>query len=135
MSKRIFTREQVDELSRNSSVRRCSERSITYDHEFKMLAVKKYEDEGLGAAQIFREAGFDLDVIGKDAPNYQMKEWRRIFKAKGIEGLAAETRGRSGRPKTKGVADADKIERLEATVAYLKAENAFLARLRARRTE
>jgi len=59
-----------------------------------------------------------------------------LFKAKGIEGLRVNARGRlaRGRPKTRG-SDADKIKWLEAKVAYLKAENAFLAKLRAARAE
>lgn len=58
----------------------------------------------------------------------------------GAEGLLTETRGRAtgsrrGRPKVRGVTDGEKIERLEATVAYLRAENDFLAKLRAKRRE
>ncbi len=53
-----------------------------------------------------------------------------------MEGLA-ETRGKgsSGRPRTKNLSDTDKIKRLETQVAYLKAENDFLAKLRAKRAE
>ena len=50
-----------------------------------------------------------------------------------------ENRGKGrggGRPKTKGITPEDRIKRLEAENAYLKAENDFLAKLRAkRRTE
>jgi hypothetical protein len=38
-----------------------------------------------------------------------------------------------GRPKTKNLSDKEKIEYLETKVAYLKAENDFLAKLRAQR--
>ena len=138
MSKRRFTQEQVLELLKNVNVAKSSEKAITYSKDFKIRAVKQYHEDGLGARQIFRNAGFDLDVIGKGQPKSLMQDWNRIYKTKGVIGLATETRGKGsggGRPKTKNVTDADKIQRLEAAVAYLKAENDFLAKLRARRRE
>lgn len=138
MNKRIFTQEQIEELSKNVHVWRCSEKSVTYCGDFKVLAVKRYEAEGIPPSQIFKEAGFDVSIIGKDVPDDRMYRWRKVVKTKGIQGLATESRGkagRGGRPKTKNLTDADTIERLEATVAYLKAENDFLAKLRAKRRE
>jgi len=133
MSKRMFTKEQVKDLGKNKNVSKCSEKSITYSKDFKMKAVKQYGEEGITSSEIFRQAGFDLVIIGKDIPKQSLKRWNRAFKAKGLNGLA-ELRGKSGgggRPKTKNLTDADKIKRLEVEVAYLKAENDFLAKLRA----
>lgn len=140
MSKRRFTAEQVADLLKNKNIAKCSEKSITYRQDFKIKAVQRYYDEGISAKQIFQEAGFDLKVIGKDKPKSCLQDWRRIFKTKGSNGLLIENRGKSsggnkGRPKTKGLTDAKKIEWLEAKVAYLKAENDFLAKLRAKRAE
>lgn len=136
MNKRVFTQEQIDDLSRNVHVRKCSKKSVTYSGDFKVMAVKRYEEEGVPPSQIFREAGFDLSVIGKDVPDDRMLRWRKVVKTKGLGGLATETRGKGGgRPKTKNLSETEKIERLEATVAYLKAENDFLAKLRAKRRE
>ena len=136
MSKRIFTVEQIKDLSQNKSVVRCSERSITYDQAFKIMAVRRYLEDGLPARQIFDEAGLPVSVVGLHAAQDCLGDWVRIFKAHGVGGLNHETRGRGGgRPRTKGVTDADTIKRLEATVAYLKAENHFLAKLRAKRAE
>ena len=140
MSKRIFIREQIEELLKNKNVAGCSERSITYSKHFKIRAVKLYNECGLTSAEIFKQAGFDRNMIGKDQPKECLKRWNRIYRAKGERGLDIETRGRSGgRPKkpkdTKDTSDTDKIKRLEAEVAYLKAENDFLANLRARRAE
>ena len=77
-------------------------------------------------------------MIGRKKPKSLIRDWNRIFKEKGLDGLKTETRGRGsggGRPKTRDLTDADKIKRLEAQVAYLKAENDFLAKLRAKRAE
>jgi transposase-like protein len=135
MSKRTFTKEQIWQLSQNSFVSKCSEKSVTYSSEFKLLAVKRYEEEGLTASQIFLEAGIDPEIVGKNVPNDRLSVWRRIVRTKGIDGLK-ESRGQDGgRPKTRGLSDADRIEYLETQIAYLKAENAFLAKLRAKHRE
>ena len=131
MSKRIFSKDQINELSKNENVARCSERSITYAKAFKIRAVRQYE-AGLTSREIFEDGGFDSEITGKEKPKECLKAWNKIYKAKGTAGLAVETRGRGGgRPKTKELTDADKIKRLETEVAYLKAENDFLAKLRA----
>ena len=133
MSKRIFNEGQINELLQNPHVARCSDRSITYTKEFKILAVRQYAD-GLTAKQIFREAGFDIELIGNSVPHHRLLCWRRKYQIKGVIGLSNDERGHShkgGRPKTKGLTDIDKIKRLEIENAYLKAENDFLAKLRA----
>ena len=138
MSKRRFNKEQINKLLKNKNVSKCSEKSISYAHKFKIAAVKRYNEDGLPASKIFKEAGFDLYLIGKDAPNGCLRCWRRAYAAKGESELLIETRGRGkggGRPKTKNITEADRIKWLTAEVAYLKAENDFLAKLRAKRTE
>lgn len=130
MSKRIFTTEQIEKLSKNPNVRRCSERSVTYCQDFKIRALRQYYDNDLPSSEIFLLAGLDPAVIGKEQPKALLKAWRKIHHMKGDAGLV-ETRGKgSGRPRTKGVTEADRIKGLEAENAYLKAENAFLAKLR-----
>lgn len=136
MSKRRFTTEQIENLRKNVNIAKCSDKAITYGKDFKVRAVKQYRDEGVSAKQIFKEAGFDLNVIGKNKPKECLRQWRWIFKIKGAPGLMTETRGRGGgRPRVKELTDKKKIEYLEAKVAYLKAENDFLAKLRAKRAE
>ena len=67
MSKRIFTKEEVVEISKNINVLRCSERSITYAKDFKINAVKLYE-QGLPPIEIFIRFGFDIRIIGRKTP-------------------------------------------------------------------
>lgn len=136
MSKRRFTKEEIEFLSKNENVSKCSEKAITYRNAFKVKAVTQYK-EGKSSKDIFTEAGFNLRMIGKDNPKEHLKQWNKIVKTKGLEHLRKETRGRNGgRPKKpKDLTDTDKIKRLEAEVAYLKAENDFLIKLRAKRAE
>jgi len=138
MSKIIYTEEEVRGLRSNLNVGKCSCRSISYSRDFKLKAVKQYNEEGLSSSEIFRQAGFDLRLIGTDKPKECLKRWKRKYRLKGPVGLEIETRGgyRSGdRFKTKGLTEPERIKRLEAEVTYLKAENDFLAKLRAKRAE
>lgn len=135
MSKRIFTEKEIEYLLKNKHIKRCSERSVMFSKEFKTDAIRLYE-QGLTPTEIFGQAELDLSVIGRDRPKGYLRDWRRVVRKKGLEGLS-EVRGKNsqGRPKTKNLTVADKIKRLEAEVVYLKAENDFLAKLRAKRTE
>lgn len=140
MNKRRFSIEQINELTGNKNVAKCSEKSISYTSAFKIKAVKQYNEEGLVPNQIFKEAGLDLRLIGKHNPKDCLRLWRKIYEAKGEEGLSTENRGKSkggggGRPKTKFKDEKEKIKYLEAENAYLKAENDFLAKLRGLRRE
>ena len=102
MSKRIFTKEQIEILLQNPNVVGSSERSIAYHKDFKILAVKKYL-EGLPALKIFKQAGFDIDMIGRDTPRGCLRRWRKIFKKRGEAGLRVDGRGEhklGGRPKS-----------------------------------
>lgn len=135
MSKRIFNEEEIETLKSNPNVKNCSERSISYSNNFKIKAVKQYE-EGMTPKEIFNIAGFDWKIIGKDTPKGCLRSWKRVYKKKGIIGLQTETRGRGGGRKKKiEFIGKDRIKRLEAEVAYLKAENDFLIKLRAKRSK
>jgi transposase-like protein len=134
MNRRIFTGEQINELLKNDNISACTESTITYNKDFKLKAVRLYKD-GVGSREIFRRAGFDLDIIGKATPKDCLRRWVKTWNEKGEGGLKVETRGGPRPPKPKDLSDADKIKRLEAEIAYLKAENDFLAKLRAKRAE
>jgi len=131
-----FNPEQITELLRNEHINKCSSKSITYNKDFKLLAVQQYI-EGMTASQIFRGAGLPVELVGEHVPNNCLKRWRKTFKAKGIAGLIIEKRGRvtgsqRGRPRTKNMPDSERIKRLEIENAYLKAKYDFLVKLRAK---
>jgi hypothetical protein len=135
MSNRIFTKEQIEVLKDNPNVSNCSDRSILYSKDFKIEAIKQYK-EGLTGREIFEIAGFDWKIIGRDTPKACLKRWNKIYKKKGIAGLEKDFRGiNGGRKKKIEIIEKDKIKRLEAEVAYLKAENDFLIKLRAKRAK
>ena len=132
----MFTSGQIKKLLKNENVAKCSTKSITYSKKFKLGAIKLY-GQGLTSSEIFRQSGFDFSVISRDQPKECLRRWNNIFRKKGLEGLS-EVRGQNSikiKSKTKDLNDADKIKRLEIEIAYLKAENDFLAKLRAKRKE
>ena len=136
MSRLKYTPDQIAALNSNPNVARCNENTIVYDRKFKIAAVKKRLEVGLTPKQIFEEAGFDLYVIGEYIPKQRLKLWKNIYQTKGPEGLMSEARGKGGgRPRKQWSSDAERVKYLEAQVAYLKAENDFLAKLRAKRAE
>jgi hypothetical protein len=125
-------------LLRNPNVTRCSAKSISYSPAFRVSAVKLQDEGGLTATEIFREAGFDIDVIGRETSHDRLKHWKRIIRRRGWTALAKDSRGRKdGKddPTSEALTDAEKIKWLEARVAYLKAENDFLIKLRSGKTE
>lgn len=127
-----FSSEEIAELKRNPCVFNCTAKSVHYTYEFKRSALKLHA-EGIGPKEIWRRAGFDVSKWKKNYFVLTLKDWRKIVARDGEEGLnklggLQYDRG----PKS---TDRDKLKRLELQVKYLQAENAFLARLRAKRAE
>jgi len=132
MSKRILTKEQIKMLQQNPNVGRCSPKSITYNKDFKVKAIKQYL-EGFSPNEIFKKANFNLEIIGSATPKNCLHSWKKTFKKNGVDALITETRGKGGgggRPKKNWKDEKEKIKYLEAKVAYLEAKNDFLAKLR-----
>ena len=127
----MFNQEQINELLKNKNVDKCSPKSITYSGKFKLKAVKQYYDEGYSPNMIFKEAGFDLILIGDENIKGCLKRWKHIYNNKGELELIKENRGgQGGRPRTKYKNDKQKIAYLETKIAYLKEENHFLKKMK-----
>jgi transposase-like protein len=127
MSKRIFSEGELETLRNNPNVAKCSSKSITFSKDFKLKAVKTYYEDGQSANIIFRQAGFDLAVIGRTTPKFRLRDWKKIYKTKGETALNTESRGRGGGRRSK---QDDDVEYLQAKIAYLEAENSFLKKLK-----
>jgi transposase-like protein len=132
MKRKKFTDQEKQELLKNANILKIGVCGITYNPAFKIQAIDKYQ-QGKLPIQIFNEAGFDLQIIGKEQPRSCLKRWRKTSKEKGKEGLISETRGSSRggcRPMTKPLSIEDEIKQLESRNAYLEAENDFLKKLK-----
>jgi transposase-like protein len=121
MERTKYTESQMKALSANKNIAHASRASVVYKKAFKQEAMRLYNEGGLSAVEIFRNAGFDLNAIGKRAPNRLMNQWRKALRSE-PEKITDPLKHPN-----------NNLEMLRSQVAYLKAENHFLARLRARR--
>lgn len=130
MSKRIFTMEEQEVLRNNPNVVSCSEKSITFIPAFKQQAVRKHK-EGMTPQSIFAIAGVPVSLIGNRTPNSLLKRWIAIEQKWGIDALLTDGRGKHGKMgrRRKERVDKSKMTKDER-IAYLEAENDFLAQLR-----
>jgi transposase-like protein len=124
--------EEIERLNKHPCVVRCFPRAIKYTYEFKKRALELF-NQGVTSKEIWRRSGFDLSTWRKTYTKDCLKEWRLVVKKKGFEGLNKDDK--QGRSVEKEPSDAKKIKRLELQIKYLKAENDFLAKLRAKRAE
>jgi len=90
MSKIIFNEHQCRQIEANPNVASVSDRSIQYTADFKLKAVQA-NLQGKGPVQIFREAGFDLELIGIKKAKSAISRWKKLEKAEArIQLLEAE---------------------------------------------
>lgn len=129
---RNFSELEMRILASNPNVLRVTDKGITYQPEFKLHAVNS-QAKGRTPTQIFLDAGFDINLIGKDKPKDCLRRWRQVYTALGENGLLQERRGSqsTGRQPTKELTVEDKLRRAEAKVKLLEAENEFLKKLEA----
>ena len=69
-----FTQEQIEILLKNPYVESINSNTIKFTSEFKELAMQK-DKEGISALQIFKDAGVDLDILGKETPKTSIRNW------------------------------------------------------------
>lgn len=125
MSKKIFTPEQMNELSTNKYVKNITEKGITYTDEYKEHFIKERE-KGKLVSQIFEESGFDTEVLGSDRISSCGKRWKKAYDEKGAYGLQDSRKNSSGRPCKRELTTEEIIAKKDAQIELLKMENEFL---------
>jgi putative transposase len=130
MADRLFDPEAQARILQNKNVLRVSETTITYCPAFKVEAVRA-DLAGKPPHLIFIDAGFDLDLVGRQIPRRCLMRWRAIFTQRGEEGLRNDQRGRhaAGRPAEGVLTVEERLRRAEARVRYLEKENELLKKL------
>lgn len=97
-----------------------------YPFEFKLDAVRRVIDQGATAQQVAHEYGLSSDKL--------VQSWVRAYRRDGEDGLRPKPKGRpptiSGAPAAGDMSD---LARLEQENLRLRAENAYLKKLRALR--
>jgi len=128
MSKKTFTVEEVELLSKNKYVQSVSEKSITYSNEFKIHFIAESK-KGKTSRLIFEEAGFDIGIIGERRCEVAGARWRKAFKDKGVLGLDDTRKHNSGAKLKRELSKDEIIARKDAEIEYLKTEVEMLKKL------
>ncbi|MBK5243338.1 IS3 family transposase [Clostridium sp.] len=128
MSKKIFTNKDILSLSKNRYVKKISEKGITYTDEFKSLFIVEL---GMGkfVSRIFQDAGFDIDMLGRDRIQSARKRWRKAYKESGELGLRDTRKFSSGRPLKRELTLEEIITKKDAEIEYWKAEAELLKKI------
>jgi len=130
MNAHALSREELKRFRSNPWVRRVSESGRIYYTKAFIAHAFERKREGYTPKTIFTEAGIPLHKFRPEYPKERIKQW--LIRRKKAQ--AAPPRHR-GRPTKRPDAPEERLRFLEAQVAYLRAENAFLAELRAQRAE
>lgn len=128
LSKKLFTEEEVEMLSRNHNVKNVSMKEITYTDEFKRIFIAE-DQKGKFPREIFDDHGFDIDILGLTRIKSAAKRWRAAYMKDGICGLSDSRKERSGRLTAKELSIEEKYSRLEIQINLLKAENELLKKI------
>jgi transposase len=128
MSKKLFSVKEIKKLSSNKYVKSVSEKGITYSEEFKRIFISENE-KGKLPRQIFKECGFDIEIVGTRRIKSSADRWRAAYRKNGVHGLQDTRNGNSGRPSERKLSLEEKYKRLEAQNNLLKAENELLKKL------
>jgi len=129
MSKKLFTEKEIKILSKNKNVLKVSSKSIVYALEFKEKFIEEYS-KGKLPRIIFEENGFNIEIIGIKRVEQSAQRWEKSYNKEGLLGLKDSREHSSGRPKSRELTDAEKMEKLEAKIRLLEIENEFLKKLK-----
>ena len=117
MGVHYFSDEQVEELRMNPYVDKVSNKAITYSETYKQYFIHEL-NQGKFPTQIFREAGFDTQVLGKERIQSFSRRVRKM--AERIDGFTDLRTQHSGRRSTKERTPDEEIAYLKHQVALQK---------------
>ena len=121
MSKKLFTDVQVKKLSKNKQIKNVTNKEITYTNEFKYKLVKECENYKKFPQEVFRECGIDPEIVGKGRIEASAHRWRKQLN---YIGKITDTKTtNSGNTLKRELSDKEKLERAEARIKLLEAEN------------
>ncbi len=124
MSKILFTDAQVKKLSKNKWIKNITNKEITYTDEFKYKLVKECENYKRFPQDIFKECGLDPEIVGIVRIQNSAYRWRKQLNS--IGKITDTRKGASGRHLEHELSDKEKLERAEAKIKLLEAENELL---------
>jgi hypothetical protein len=97
MSKKLFSHDEILNLSNNNYVKTVNEKWITYTDEFKTLFIIKHVKRKI-PVRIFEDAGFDIAIIGNHRILSTSKRWRLSYRESSDLGLRYTRKFSTRRP-------------------------------------
>ena len=124
MSKILFTDIQVKKLSKNKWIKNITNKGITYTNEFKYKLVKECENYKKFPQDVFRKCGINPEIVGKARIRNVAYKWRKKINSTGE--ITDTRKTNSGNTLKRELSDKEKLERAEAKIKLLEAENELL---------
>lgn len=124
MSKILFTDDQVKKLNKNKWIKNITNKGITYTDEFKYKLVKECENYKKFPQDVFRECEIDPEIVGESRIRNCAYRWR--IQLNSIGQIKDTRKENEGRPLEHDLSDKEKLERAEAKIKLLEAENELL---------
>lgn len=81
MGRGKLTNEEIAVICLNPNVKGVGKGRILYTKDFKRHFMREYLETGKGPTQIFREAGFDTDLLGPKRIERAAAHWREAYNA------------------------------------------------------
>ncbi|ULO06031.1 IS3 family transposase [Paenibacillus sp. 19GGS1-52] len=128
MSKKRFTEEEREQMSKNRYVVRVSDKAITYADEFKQLFIDQYMT-GKTPREIFEAHGFNVSVMGMKRIEQSADRWKKAYEQGGIVGLSDSRKEATGRPLQRELSPDEVIAKQEARIRLLESQVDLLKKL------
>ena len=126
MSNILFDEEQQKQLRANHWVKTVTEKSISFTEDFKVYFINEY-NLGKLPKQIFKDAGFDINMLGDKRIEQCTARYKRQNKR--IEGFHDTRANNSGRRIGKELSIDEENELLKKQNAKLQQELEFLKKM------
>ena len=109
MARGMLSSAEMDVLKKNPYVEDVNRQRILYTYEFKCFFMEQYL-AGKRPVDIFRQAGFDVPMLGEKRIERATARWRAMYAANGMEALRGQVKANAKKKaaaRTKRKAEAD----------------------------
>lgn len=129
MSKKHFSPEEVAVLRNNPNVQKVSEKSITYTDAFKRAFIEEYLKGQKTPRVIFRESGFNTQVLGERRYEQAAARWLKRYNEDGMTGLRDTRKDPFHRVEPQNLSQDELIRRQDAQIKLLQEQVELLKKL------
>ena len=91
MARGMLSSAEMDVLKKNPYVEDVNRQRILYTYEFKRFFMEQYL-AGKRPVDIFRQAGFDVPMLGEKRIERATARWRAMYAANGMEALRGQVK-------------------------------------------